>query len=74
MADDEGKYDLSNVERERENADIKQVKEGMAKLYKEGMAKLTADLALIENGIAVKCKRGALINKLVLTLKTIKCM
>ena len=57
MADDEGKYDLSNVERERENADIKRVKEGMAKLYKEGMAKLTADLALIENGIAVKRKR-----------------
>ena len=29
----------------------------MTKLYKEGMAKLTADLALIENGIAVKRKR-----------------
>ena len=54
---EEGQYDLSNVERERENADIKRVKEGMAKLYKEGMAKLTADLALIENGIAVKRKR-----------------
>ena len=47
--DEEGQYDLSNVEQKRENADIKRVK--------EGMAKLTADLALIENGIAVKRKR-----------------